>query len=269
MNKILLVGCGHMGSALLASWYNKTSFRFGVIDPKNYKNIKNKYSKKVLTFKTIEAIPNINKYNIIIFAIKPQIAERVIAKFQSISNKNILFISIMAGKKFIFFNKYFNAKQQIIRVMPNMPALVGKGMSCLISNKATSRKNKIITKNLFEIIGKTIWLKKESELDKITAISGSGPAYYFIFIEYLESVAKELGITSINAKKLVYQTALGSIELLVKDKRSAKQLKESIAIKGGTTEAAINIFEKKSQFKNIIRNAIKAAYCRSIKLGKN
>ena len=85
----------------------------------------------------------------------------------------------------------------------------------------------------------------------------------------MESVAKELGITSINAKKLVYQTALGSIELLVKDKRSAKQLKESIAIKGGTTEAAINIFEKKSQFKNIIRNAIKAAYCRSIKLGKN
>ena len=268
MNKILLIGCGHMGSALLASWYENTSFSFVVIDPKNYRSIKKKYSKKISTFKTIDAIQDINIFNIIIFAIKPQIAKQVITKFYSISNKHILFISIMAGKKISFFEKYFNSKQQIIRVMPNMPALVEKGMSCLVSNKATSRKNKKITKELFGIIGKTLWLKKESDLDKITAISGSGPAYFFMFIEYFESVVRDLGFTSVIAKQLVYQTALGSIELLVKDKRSAKKLKESIAIKGGTTEAAINIFEKKSQFKKIIKNAVKAAHHRSIKLGK-
>ena len=85
----------------------------------------------------------------------------------------------------------------------------------------------------------------------------------------MESIAKELGFTSVIAKQLVYQTALGSVELLVKDKRSAKQLKESIAIKGGTTEAAINVFEKKYQFKKIIKNAVKAAYHRSIRLGKS
>ena len=118
-------------------------------------------------------------------------------------------------------------------------------------------------------LAKLFGLKEESDLDKITAISGSGPAYYFIFIEYLESISRELGITSINSKKLVYQTALGSIELLIKDKRNAKQLKESIAIEGGTTEAAINVFEKKSLFKKIIKKAMKAAYYRSIKLGKN
>ena len=257
-----------MGSALLASWHNKTTFSFTVVDPNNYKRIKKKYAKKVSTFKTIDEIKNINKFNIIVFAIKPQIARQVIIKFNAISNKNVLFISIMAGKKFNFFDKYFKAKQKIIRVMPNMPALVGKGMSCLVSNKAASRKNKKITKELFEIIGKTLWLKNESELDKITAISGSGPGYYFIFIEYLESIAKELGFTSIIAKQLVYQTALGSIELLLKDKRSAKELKESIVVKGGTTEAAINIFEKKSQFKKIIRNAVKAAYFQSVKIGK-
>ena len=117
----------------------------------------------------------------------------------------------MAGKKFSFFEKYFNSKQQIVRVMPNMPALVEKGMSCLVSNKTTSKKNKKITKKLFEIVGKTLWLKEESELEKITAISGSGPGYYFIFIEYLESIAKELGFTSVIAKQLVYQTALGSV----------------------------------------------------------
>jgi len=269
MNKILLVGCGHMGSALLSSWFKKTSFNFSVIDPNNYKHIKKKYSKKVSVFKTIEAIQDINKFNIIIFAIKPQIAKQVVSAFHSISNKNILFISILAGKKFSFFDKYFNTKQQIVRVMPNMPALVERGMSCLVSNKLTSKKNKKIAKELFDIVGKTIWLKKESDLDKITAISGSGPAYLFMFIEYFESVARDLGFTSVIAKQLVYQTALGSIELLVKDIRSAKQLKESIAVKGGTTEAAINVFEKNSLFKKIIKNAIKNAYHRSIKLGEN
>ena len=269
MNKILLVGCGHMGSALLSSWFKKTSFSFSVIDPNNYKNIKKKYSKKVSVFKTIEAIQDINKFNIIIFAIKPQIAKQVISEFHSISNKNILFISIVAGKRFSFFDKYFNTKKQIVRVMPNMPALVERGMSCLVSNKLTSKKNKKIAKKLFDIVGKTIWLKKESDLDKITAISGSGPAYLFMFIEYFESVARDLGFTSVIAKQLVYQTALGSIELLVKDMRSAKQLKESIAVKGGTTEAAINVFEKNSLFKKIIKNAIKNAYHRSIKLGEN
>ena len=106
------------------------------------------------TFKTIDAIQDINKFNIIIFAIKPQVAEKVIVKINSISNKNVLFISIMAGKKFSFFDKYFHSKQQIVRVMPNMPALVEKGMTCLVSNKLTSKKNKIIVSNLFKLVGK-------------------------------------------------------------------------------------------------------------------
>ncbi len=268
MKKILLVGCGHMGSALLFSWLKKTSFNFSVIDPYNYKNIKQKFSKKISTFKTIDEIYDINKFDIIIFAIKPQIAKKVIEKFNLISKKNILFISIIAGKKFSFFNRYLNSKQQIVRVMPNMPVFVEKGMSCLVSNTLTTRKNKKTSKELFEKIGKAIWLKKESDLDKVTAISGSGPAYFFLFVEYLESIAKELGFTSLIARQLVYQTAIGSIELLLQDKKNAKQLKESIAVQGGTTEAAISIFEKKSQFKKTIRSAIKAAYNRSIKLGK-
>ena len=268
MKKILLVGCGHMGSALLSPWYKKTLLNFSVIDPYNYKNIKQKYSKKVSVFKTINEIYDINKFDIIIFAIKPQIAREVIEKFNSISKKDILFISIIAGKKFSFFDKYLNSKQQIVRVMPNMPVFVKKGMSCLVSNKLTSAKNKKTSKELFDELGKTLWLKKESDLDKVTAISGSGPAYYFLFIEYLESIAKELGFTPLMARQLVYQTALGSIELLLQDKRSAQQLKKTIAIQGGTTEAAISVFEKKSQFKKIIRKAIKAAFNRSIKLGK-
>ena len=137
--------------------------------------------------------------------------------------------------------------------MPNMPAFVEKGMTCLVSNNLTSKRNKIIAGDLFKFVGKIIWLKKESDMDKVTAVSGSGPAYYFLFIEHLISEATKLGLKKNVALELVCQTALGSIDLLLKSKRSVGELRRSIAIKGGTTEAAINIFEKKSQFKKIMQ----------------
>ena len=168
------------------------------------------------------------------------------------------------------FNVFIKKPQKFFSLLPSfIESMIS--MSNISHIKIEGIVGNIKIKGLLIIYFSTflVWTKDESNsLDKITAISGSGPAYYFIFIEYLETIARELGITSINAKKLVYQTALGSIELLVKDKRNAKQLKESIAIKGGTTEAAFNVFEKKSQFKKIIKKAIKAAYYRSIKLGK-
>ena len=149
-----------------------------------------------------------------------------------------------------------------------MPALVEEGMSCMVSNHLTSNKNKKIVTSLFNKVGKTIWLNQESDLDKITAISGSGPAYFFLFIDYLESVAIEIGIKKSVAKKLVYQTALGSIKLLLSGKNSAKELKKTIAIKGGTTEAAVKVFEKNLNFKKIIKTSIKEAYKRSKALGQ-
>ena len=93
MIKILLVGCGHMGSALLVSWYKKKSFNFSVIDPNNYKKIKQKYSKKISTYKSMNEISNINKFDIIVFAIKPQIAKQVVEKFNSITKK-IFYLSV-------------------------------------------------------------------------------------------------------------------------------------------------------------------------------
>ena len=268
MNKILLVGCGHMGNALLTSWQRKTNFQFSVIDPIKYKKLNKKFSNRIKFYKNLEDIKNIHKFDVVIFAIRPQISKEIISKFHFL-DKSTLFISIIAGKKISFFDKCLRSKKQIIRVMPNMPAFVEKSMSCLVAGKLTSKKNKTIANKLFDSVGSILWLPKESDLDKITAISGSGPAYYFLFIECMESIAMDYGFNKASAKLLIYQTALGSISLLSKDIRSASELKKSIAIKGGTTEAAIKVFEKKSVFKNIIKKAIKAAYLQSIKLGKN
>jgi len=261
-----------MGSALLDAWYRKTSFKFSIIDPKKHSILKKKYNKnkRVSIYKSIKEINNVKQFNIVIFAVKPQVVKKVVSQFLLLDDKKILFLSIVAGKKIIFFEKNLVHSHQIIRVMPNMPALVEKGMTCLVSNKLiTSKKNKIIASNLFKIVGKIFWLDKESDIDKVTAISGSGPAYYFLFIEYLISEAIKLGLKKKVAQELVIQTALGSIELLLKSTKSAEELKKGIAVKGGTTEAAISIFERKALFKKIINQAITAAYNRSKKLGNN
>ncbi len=115
---------------------------------------------------------------------------------------------------------------------------------------------------------KFIGLSAEKELDKVTAISGSGPGYYFLFIDLFEKAAVELGFTKKIAKELVYQTAFGSIKLLMKNSKSAEKLTNDIAIKGGTTEAAIRFFKKNNQLKNMISKAVKVAHKRAIELSK-
>ncbi len=268
MNKILLIGCGHMGSSLLKAWHQQTSNDFTIIDPKQYNKLNKTYKKRVLAFNDFEKIKNTQHFDIIIFAIKPQIVNKVMKQFINLTyKKNVLFISIIAGKKIIFFNNFLPLKNQFIRVMPNMPAFVEEGMSCLVPNKEVSRQNKNRASTLFSAVGKILWFKHEKELDKVTAISGSGPGYFFLFIDLLEKAAAEMGFNKKILKQLVHQTALGSIQLLIRNNESAEKLTQNIAIKGGTTEAAIKIFKKNNQLKKIIDSAIKAAHKRSIELG--
>ena len=151
MNKVLLVGCGHMGSALLNEWINLKSHSLTVVDPLSYNSLRKKYYKSKLRF--FDKTPNqyeIKKFDIIIFAIKPQIAKKVLSEYRNFEfKKNILIVSIVAGKKISFFKKNIKNAIQIVRVMPNMPALIGEGVSCLVSNKSTSKNNKKIINKLF------------------------------------------------------------------------------------------------------------------------
>ena len=269
MNRVLLIGCGHMGSALLNAWMNLKSHSFTVIDPQRYNDLKKKFYKKKITF--IDKIPNqneIKKFNIIIFAIKPQIAKKVLNDYSNFEfKKNILIVSIVAGKKISFFKKNIKNAIQIVRVMPNMPALIGEGVSCLVSNKSTSKNNKKIIGNLFSKVGKTIWLKNEIEIDKATAISGSGPGYVFTLIDAFEKASQQIGFPKNISRKMVLSTILGSVKLMEKTKKEPSDLANSIAVKGGTTEAGIKILQKYKPNK-IMYNTFLAAYQRASKLGK-
>jgi len=268
MNKILLIGCGHMGSALLTSWHKNTNNYFTIVDPYQYKTINKKFRKRCDSYKDIGSLKDTKKFDIIIFAVKPQIAHLVLKRFLDLKfKKNVLFITIIAGKKISFYNKFLPKKNHIVRAMPNMPAVIEEGMTCLVHGKFISKNDKTKVNSLFTWTGKYLWLKNENDLEKVTSISGSGPGYFFLFINCLEKAALKIGFKKNIARELVYQTAIGS-SLLLKEGLNSLELEKRIAISGGTTEAALKNFKKKKAFEKIVYNSVKSAYKRALILGK-
>ena len=258
-----------MGKALLKSWISNTNYSFVVVDPLQYKKINKTFNKRVNALSNLDKIKNFKLINIVILAVKPQIALSVIKDLtKNLFETETVFLSIIAGKKINFFTKYLPKKNQFIRVMPNLPAMINQGMSCLFANKNVTKKNKILINSLFLHVGKTLWLNNELEINKVTAISGSGPGYIFFIIDAFEKAALELGLGESTTKNLVYQTFLGSINLLLKEKKSAFVLSQNIAVKGGTTEAGLSEFQKKKILHRLFKKVIKASYSRSTYLGK-
>ena len=269
MNKVLLVGCGHMGTALVQSWLNLNSYSFTVVDPFNFKKLKNKFNnKKINILNKAPKQKEVNKFDIIIFAVKPQIAHRVLSEYKDFEfKKNSIISSIIAGKKIIFFQKRLKNANQFVRIMPNMPALIRNGISCFVSTNNLSNKNKKTINQLFLKVGKTLWLNNESQIDKATAVSGSGPGYVYALINSFEKAAQKLGFSKKQSRELVLTTILGSIYLMQETKKEPDELEKSIAIKGGTTEAGLKNL-KKNNIDKIIYKTYMSAYKKAKILGK-
>jgi len=151
--------------------------------------------------------------------------------------------------------------------MPNMPAMIGESVSCLVSNKKLTKQNKNKINELFMQVGLIIWLKNETEIDKATAISGSGPGYIFTLINSFEKAAQKIGFSKKISRDLIFYTFLGSLKLMQVTNKEPFELAKSIAVKGGTTEAGIKILNK-SNMTNIIYKTFLAAYKKANKLGK-
>ena len=269
MNKVLLVGCGHMGTALVNSWLNLNSYSFTVVDPFNFKKLKNKFNNKKINILNKAPIQKeINKFDIIIFAVKPQIADKVLSEYKDFEfKKNSIISSIIAGKKIIFFQKRLKNANQFVRIMPNMPALIRNGISCFVSTNNLSNKNKKTINQLFLKVGKTLWLNNESQIDKATAVSGSGPGYVYALINSFEKAAQKLGFSKKQSRELVLTTILGSIYLMQETKKEPYDLEKSIAVKGGTTEAGLKNL-KNNNIDKIIYKTYMSAYKKAKILGK-
>ena len=269
MSKVLLVGCGHMGTALVKSWLNLKSHSFTVVDPFNHKKLKNIFKNKKIKILNKAPIQNeIKKFDLIIFAVKPQIADKVISEYKNLEfKKNSIISSIIAGKKINFFKKRLKYAKQFVRIMPNMPALIRNGVSCFVSSNNLSNNNKNKINKLFLTVGKTVWLKNENQIDKATAVSGSGPGYVFALINSFEKAAQKLGFSKNQSRELVITTILGSINLMEHTKKEPYELEKLIAVKGGTTEAGLKNL-KNYKIDKIIYKTYMSAYRRAKILGK-
>ena len=266
---LLLIGVGNMGEAMLRSWIKiqVNGISFIVLEPRPSDWLTN-LSKKGLVQLNPSKI--INRIDVCVLAIKPQKLEEVLAKnYKRISQKTLV-ISVVAGKKFGLFYDFLGKDQPIIRVMPNTPVSINQGMSAIVPGSSIDQSYIDFTKKLFNSLGKTIMLKNEKDIDAVTAISGSGPAYVFNFIENLSEIGEELGLSSEVARKLSIQTVLGAGFLASSSDLDAGSLRKNVTSPGGTTEAALTVLmDEKVGWKPIIKEAILAAHVKSRKLASN
>ena len=263
--KIGIIGCGNMGQALL-----------GAIIAKNYTSKKNilvsdkdrdKIHAARLRYKVNIASSNselFKKCDLIILAIKPQNLGVVVQNVLT-SLKKKLVISICAGITTKRLESCFG-KVAVVRVMPNMPAQISQGVSAISLGKYAREKDKKVAISIFSCVGEVVEVK-EQLLDAVTAISGSGPAYFFYLVENLIYTAVELGIPHSIAQRLAIKTALGSAMLMNQSKENPQALRKQVTSKGGTTEAAFNIF-KSEALDRLLRRAFRAAAKKSRELRK-
>ena len=265
--KIGIIGCGNMGEAILSrlseAVEKSTALMVSETDAARRDYIQSKY-------KIIVEIDNnvVVKYSdVIILAVKPKDFDSVLKQEVCCGlSKNKLLISIAAGITTEYIESAVGKDIPVIRAMPNMGAVIGEAMTALSRGSSTLDSHMDAAQEIFSMIGDVIEVE-EKLMDAVTAISGSGPAYFFYLTEALIEAALALGLAPEAASRLVSKTALGSAKLLAELKEDPAALRNKVASKGGTTEAALKIFEKK-KFKNIINDAVKAAYKRSRELSK-
>ena len=202
----------------------------------------------------------------IILAVKPQVMEAVTKPLKdTISNNKPLIISIAAGITVDNLLDWMGEDLPVIRTMPNTPALVQTGATGLFANPAVSAEQKAIADTIFAAIGLASWFDKESDLDAVVAISGSGPAYFFMLMEAMEEAGVKLGLSAESARELTLQTALGAAKLAQASDVPPAELRRRVTSPGGTTEQAIKCFED-GGLRELVDTALQAASQRSKEL---
>jgi len=264
--KILIAGAGNMGKTYMESF-----LRNQLLQKENL-YILEKSEEKIETLKK-EGFPFVfyqtgewlKGTDILILAVKPQDIELLLPKITQYLKPTQVILSIMAGVKMETIAKQLPTKK-IIRAMPNLPSQIGMGMTAYTATAEVERKELFIVQNLLNTTGKTLYFEEEEKLDAVTAISGSGPAYVYYFMNVMIETAQAMGFSVSEAELLVEQTFLGAVHLEQRSKLSCSDWIQKVASKGGTTEAALKQFEA-NLLKKGIEQGLAAAQQRAKELG--
>jgi pyrroline-5-carboxylate reductase len=266
--KIGFIGGGNMASSLInglvASGHDPESIWVSDVNTDTLATISLHH--KVNTTQSNEVI--VNETEVLVLAVKPQVLPAVAKSISGfVQQKKILVISIAAGVTQANLSQWLGIDTAIVRCMPNTPALVLTGATVLHSNNNVDLVQNDLAESILRSVGIALWVKNESELDAVTAVSGSGPAYFFLLMEAMEKTALELGLNPEMARLLVQQTALGAAKIALESEESPKQLRNRVTSPGGTTESAIEAFVQ-GGFTDLVSTALHAARDRSIEMSK-
>lgn len=260
---ILLIGCGRMGSAMLAGWREQGLAHSVAVDPAP--EVASLAGPDLTVIPSADAIPDGFAPAAIVLAVKPQNAAATLPSYARFS-KGPVFLSIMAGRTISGIAGLLSGDAAIVRAMPNTPAAVRHGITVGCASANVSVSQKTLCDRLLQAIGKVAWVDDEALLDPVTAVSGSGPAYVFLLAELMEQAAIEQGIPPDLARLLARQTVSGSGALLAASADDASALRKAVTSPGGTTAAALQVLMDPDAWPTALSQAIAAATRRSREL---
>lgn len=237
VTKILLVGCGKMGSAMLAGWLDQGvgADDVVVVDPHAQG-----LPAGIAVVGDSDLIPKTFVPDLVILAVKPQVMADVLPAYARLAGRAV-FLSIAAGKPVVFFHRYLGEAAAVIRAMPNTPAAVGRGITVCFAGANVAAEACVVAERLLSAVGEVAWIADESLMDAVTAVSGSGPAYVFLLAEAMAEAGVKAGLPAALAERLARATVSGGGELLRLSDQSAAQLRVNVTSPGGTTAAALAV----------------------------
>jgi pyrroline-5-carboxylate reductase len=261
VTKLLLVGCGKMGGALLAGWLDQgiAPSDIVIVDP----HFTEEAPKGVRVFADSAQAPPEFRPDIILLAVKPQTMDQALPAYAGF--RDAIFLSIAAGRTVASLERHLG-RVAIARAMPNTPAQVGRGVSVLYANAQVRRSGRDLCETLMRAVGTVAWTGDEADMDAVTALSGSGPAYVFLLVEALAAAGEAMGLDKELAMTLARATVEGSGELLHRSPLSAATLRENVTSPNGTTYAALQVLGAPDGLFELMRRATAAAAKRAKEL---
>ena len=272
LNRILMVGAGKMGGALIESWLVKKTINpsdLVLVEPRvsRAKYFRDAYS--LYTFETPEAINTGLGDATILFAVKPQAMDEVVPLYKPLVQPGRLILSIAAGTPISYFEQHLGQDMAVVRAMPNTPASIGHGITVLCANKNVTKEQKDRCETLIGAVGKVEWIDDEQLMNVVTAVSGSGPAYVFLLIETLAQAGISAGLSADLANRLALSTVAGAGALADQVKESPAMLRKNVTSPGGTTSAALEVLMADDGLGSLIERAVVAAKERGRQLSES
>ncbi|GHE04806.1 pyrroline-5-carboxylate reductase [Defluviimonas sp. 20V17] len=263
---LVLLGCGKMGSAMLAGWLERglAPGAVWVIDPRPSDWLQGLVGTGLHLNDELPKDPAI-----VLIAVKPQMMETALPALAPLGGGGTLFLSVAAGTTIAHYESVFGVDTPVIRAMPNTPAAIGRGITALTGNACASAADMDLAETLLSAVGQTVRLEGEHQMDAVTAVSGSGPAYVFHLIETLAAAGAAEGLPPDLAMTLARATVAGAGALAMEAAEDPAQLRVNVTSPGGTTAAALAVLmDEATGFPPLLKRAVKAAADRGRELGK-